>query len=62
MPAFYPPSLNQQRPEPTMYMPRMDRVSYKEIANARIGARIKQMVVLILTIVIGILISVSVNG
>ena len=45
-----------------MYMPRTDRVSYKEIANARITGRIKQMVVLILTIIIGILISVSVNG
>jgi hypothetical protein len=37
-------------------------MDYKEIANARIAARIKQVGVLILTIIIGILISVSVNS
>jgi hypothetical protein len=45
-----------------MYMPRMERMDYKGIANARITARIKQALVLILTIIIGILISVSVNS
>jgi hypothetical protein len=43
-------------------MYRMERIDYKEIANARISNRIKQVVVLILTIIIGILISVSVNS
>lgn len=43
-------------------MPRMDRIDYKEIANARISGRIRQAIVLLLTIIIGILISVSVNG
>ena len=41
---------------------KMERIDFKEIANARISARIRQVVVLILTIVIGILISVSVNA
>ncbi len=39
----------------------MERVDYREIANARVTGRIKQVLVLFLTIVIGILISVSVN-
>jgi hypothetical protein len=43
-------------------MPRMERLDYKEVANARITNRIKQVIVLILTIVIGILISVSINS
>ena len=40
----------------------MQRIDYREIANARITNRIKQFVVLILTIVAGILISVSINS
>jgi hypothetical protein len=43
-------------------MPRMQRLDYREIANARISNRIRQVVVLILTIVAGILISVSINS
>jgi hypothetical protein len=43
-------------------MPRMQRLDYREIANARITNRIRQVVVLILTIVAGILISVSINS
>ena len=43
-------------------MPRMQRLDYREIANARITNRIRQVVVLILTIVAGILISVSINA
>jgi hypothetical protein len=43
-------------------MPRTERLDYKEIANAKVASRIKQMGVLILTIVIGILISVSINS
>lgn len=43
-------------------MARMERLDFKDIANARIGGRIRQFVVLILTIIIGILISVSVNA
>jgi hypothetical protein len=37
-------------------------MDYKEISNARVTARIKQVVVLILSIIIGILVSVSVNS
>jgi hypothetical protein len=40
----------------------MQRLDYREIANARITNRIRQVVVLILTIVAGILISVSINS
>ena len=40
----------------------MNRMDYKEIAHARITNRIKQAGVLILTIIIGILISISVNS
>lgn len=43
-------------------MARMDRLYYKEVANARVTARLKQVAVLMLTIVIGILISISVNS
>lgn len=43
-------------------MPRMDRLDFKEIANARISGRIKQAVVLLLSIIIGILISISVSS
>lgn len=45
-----------------MYMPRTNRMDYKEISNARIANRIKQVGVLILTIIIGILISISINS
>jgi hypothetical protein len=40
----------------------MERIVYKDVANARIGGRIRQFGVLVLTIIIGILISVSVNS
>ena len=44
-----------------MYMPRMNRLDYKEVANAKITARFKQAGILVLSIIIGILISISVN-
>ena len=40
----------------------MNRMDYKENANARITNRIKEAGLLILTIIIGILISISVNS
>ena len=40
----------------------MARTDFRTIANARIAGRIRQVVVLILTIVAGILISVSVQA
>jgi hypothetical protein len=43
-------------------MHKIERLSYKEVANARLTARVRQMMVLLLTIVIGILISVSINA
>jgi hypothetical protein len=43
-------------------MARIDRLSYKEAAKARVSSRLKQLVVLFLTVVIGMLISVSVNA
>lgn len=43
-------------------MPRIQRLGYKEIANARIASRMRQVGVLILTIIVGVLISVSVNS
>lgn len=39
----------------------MNRVDFREIANARIAARLRQVLVLFLAVVAGILISVSVN-
>jgi hypothetical protein len=43
-------------------MPRIDRLSYQEAAKARASARIKQFLVLVLTVIIGILVSVTVNA
>lgn len=39
----------------------MNRVDYRSIANARMAARLRQVLVLFLAIIGGILISVSVN-
>jgi hypothetical protein len=43
-------------------MARIQRLDYREIANARFTNRLRQVLILALTIVIGILISVSVNS
>jgi hypothetical protein len=43
-------------------MARINRIDFKDIANARISARFRQVGILILTIIIGILISISVNS
>lgn len=43
-------------------MARMHRLDYREIANAKFTNRLKQVFILGLTIIIGILISVSVNS
>jgi hypothetical protein len=40
----------------------MDRLDFKQIANARISGRIKQAVVLLLSIIIGVLISMTVGS
>ena len=40
----------------------MNRVDFRDIANARIAARFRQVLVLFLAVVAGILISVSVNA
>jgi hypothetical protein len=40
----------------------MERIDFRDVANARISNRLKQVFVLVLTIIIGILISVSVNS
>jgi hypothetical protein len=42
-------------------MQRTSRMDYRTIANAKVNNRIKEVVVLVLTIIMGILISVSVN-
>jgi len=39
----------------------MNRVDFKEIANARIAARLRQVLVLFIAVVVGILLSVSIN-
>ncbi len=39
----------------------MERTQYKSVSNARINGRIKQLIVLVLTIIMGILISISTN-
>lgn len=39
----------------------MNRVDFRDIANARIAARLRQVLVLFLAIVAGMLISISVN-
>ena len=39
----------------------MNRVDYRDIAHARIAARLRQVLVLFAAVVVGILISVSVN-
>lgn len=43
-------------------MARMHRLDYKEIANARLNSRLRQSVILMLSIIIGILISISINS
>ena len=39
----------------------MNRVDFRGIANARMAARLRQVLVLFLAVVVGILVSVSVN-
>ena len=39
----------------------MNRVAYRGVANARMAARIRQVLVLFLAVVVGILVSVSIN-
>jgi hypothetical protein len=43
-------------------MSRTARLNYKDATRARVSARIKQLFVLVLTVIIGILISVTVNA
>ena len=43
-------------------MPYTKNLDYRDVANARISARMKQVLVLALAIVVGMLISVSVNA
>jgi hypothetical protein len=45
-----------------MYTQKTGRLDYREIASARISSRMKQLGVLVLTVIIGILISVTVNS
>jgi hypothetical protein len=40
----------------------VDRLSYKEMAQARLAARLRQLIVLVLTIIAGFLLAVSVNA
>ncbi len=42
-------------------MPYINNLSYRDISNARVSSRMRQLVVLALVIVIGMLISVSVT-
>lgn len=39
----------------------MNRVAYRGVANARMAARFRQVLVLFLAVVVGILVSVSIN-
>lgn len=39
----------------------MNRVDFKQMAHARIAARLRQVVVLFVAVIVGILVSVSVN-
>jgi len=39
----------------------MNRVAYRGIANARMAGRLRQVLVLFLAVVVGILLSVSIN-
>jgi hypothetical protein len=43
-------------------MPRIDKLSYRNAAKAQISARLKQLMILVLTVIIGMLISVTVNA
>jgi hypothetical protein len=43
-------------------MARLDRLSYREVALSRAALRLRQLLVLLLTIVFGVLLSVSVNA
>lgn len=40
-------------------MPYMNRLDFRDVSNARISARLKQVLVLVLAVLIGMLISVS---
>ena len=43
-------------------MPYMNRLDFRDVSNARISARLKQVLVLVLAVLIGMLISVSCNA
>jgi hypothetical protein len=43
-------------------MARFERLSYKQSVKAKITSRIRQLFVLVLTVIIGLLISVTVNA
>jgi hypothetical protein len=40
----------------------MDRIDFREIHNARISSRLKQVFILVGTIVLGMLVSISINA
>lgn len=41
---------------------RTDRIDFRQISNARMSSRLKQVFILVGTIVLGMLISVSINA
>lgn len=43
-------------------MKTMDRLDFREIANAKISSRLRQAAILLLAIIIGMILSVSVNA
>ena len=43
-------------------MKTMERLDFREIANAKISSRLRQAVILLLTIIIGMILSITVNG
>ena len=49
-------------PNPLSIMATMRNISFREVNNARIASRMRQFVVLVVAIIIGMIISVSVNA
>ena len=45
----------------TTVMKTMDRIDFREIANAKISSRLKQVFILAMAIVLGMILSVGVN-
>jgi hypothetical protein len=43
-------------------MPRIDRLTHRKAAHAGVSARFRQLIVLVLTVIFGVLVSVSVNA